>query len=1089
VAAQKVDMTGREEQAATRFVAAAQRLRDAGAVERALIENLTSHLRGMFTDGPAWVDEHIRDAEAQVRYAQAGTQRRAHIDNVVGYTTIEYEHDLRERAVFKEGLEQVRQHLAGMLNAGAPKHKLIGILSDTVSWRAMRIARVSGAPLHGPQDIELEEIEDPLELSTADPEAGERIRDFLARHLAREGARVLRAQTIVEDLGFQSAVAQRHLAALSQILADASTKRPAFARVVERLWSEFVGVGGDGGFDPAIYLSELYAVTLAKLICANAIEHRALHSSEDELQRILDGSQFQDKGLANLVEYDYFGWLHQAPYVQRIVPLAQELQRALRRFDFEAPAAEDLFGELMAQLAQRSQRLLLGQEYTPTWLARQMAAELLGGLQDGEQPRFLDMCCGSGPMIVEVLRLAKSRLRSGEDEVEQLRQVATGFDIDPLAVMLAKVNWVLAVREALPLDGSQELTIPIYHADSMFVKTPVNDLAGGPPAMHGLPSASYELRLGLGAHTVQMPAFLVAPERQALFDVLLAKSHRVAMAAAEEPVSAYDARSMVDEVIAEADAHAADGGATLTQTEREQVERFGDELVCALTALQRSELNGIWTFVLRNGYRPGLVAGQFNGLITNPPWLALSKLAENPYRHVLKRYAAAYGIQPEGSAHLHTELATTFLLQAVDRYLLDGSPIACVLPETVLNGLHHDRFRRGGFARSQVPVPLHPQAIWRVESGTFKNEAIVLLARKVRFSRASRLPGLTVSAQSTRPIDFDFLELGTVRSAWSDTGGVSMRRLFTDLDFRQGADLMPRTTVFHETAPRAGRQIHIGPIDPASGGLGYLISGAKKLQRFRIKPQTVQQRYVYNALLSAHLTPFELEGPVKALLPFTHDPERGWAKATPVSLAPHHGSSAAFREILKALTAEAKRPVSLSDYQEKLDVRRKLTSQGFPDQERHLVVFGAGGSKPTVAYAPLARLGCERLVIDQTLYFCVVEDEEQAIYLTGLFNSDALDRLLKPFQPKGAFTERHIHKLPTKVTPPYDPSLPLHREIVNATRDLIDEIAAARRDRWPTEWFNPNSPLNVRRPRVFCAIKQLESYPAYDRACARLYGV
>src|SRR6202030_1841089 len=92
------------------------------------------------------------------------------------------------------------------------------------------------------------------------------------------------------------------------------------------------------------------------------------------------------------------------------------------------------------------------------------------------------------------------------------------------------------------------------------------------------------------------------------------------------------------------------------------------ELVPAVHALVRrmAELavgnrNGIWAFILRNTYRPGLLTGQFNGLVSNPPWLALSGLADNPYRAMLTARASLYGVRPTGSSFLHLELCTTHL--------------------------------------------------------------------------------------------------------------------------------------------------------------------------------------------------------------------------------------------------------------------------------------------------------------------------------------------------------------------------------------------------------------------------------------------
>ena len=97
------------------------------------------------------------------------------------------------------------------------------------------------------------------------------------------------------------------------------------------------------------------------------------------------------------------------------------------------------------------------------------------------------------------------------------------------------------------------------------------------------------------------------------------------------------------------------------------------QLVDELEHLQREGRNGIWYFVICNSYRPGLVGRQFNCIVSNPPWMAMSKLVDNPYKTTLQEIAQRYDIKPMGAAHPHMELATIFLLSAVDRYLEDGA--------------------------------------------------------------------------------------------------------------------------------------------------------------------------------------------------------------------------------------------------------------------------------------------------------------------------------------------------------------------------------------------------------------------------------
>ena len=56
---------------------------------------------------------------------------------------------------------------------------------------------------------------------------------------------------------------------------------------------------------------------------------------------------------------------HATPPCPGLLPVAREIQRDLYAYDFGLPVGEDLFGRLMTQVASRSRRKLLGQEWTP----------------------------------------------------------------------------------------------------------------------------------------------------------------------------------------------------------------------------------------------------------------------------------------------------------------------------------------------------------------------------------------------------------------------------------------------------------------------------------------------------------------------------------------------------------------------------------------------------------------------------------------------------------------------------------------------------------------------------------------------------
>src|SRR5690606_39124878 len=118
------------------------------------------------------------------------------------------------------------------------------------------------------------------------------------------------------------------------------------------------------------------------------------------------------------------GWLNGAgPLQSRLLVVARGIQQDLRAYDFEQIPNEDIFGQLMAQLAERSQRILLGQEWTPTWLARALVQNTISKLPEDEQLRFIDMCCGSGAMILETVRQAKERIEANDDKLNEAQKV------------------------------------------------------------------------------------------------------------------------------------------------------------------------------------------------------------------------------------------------------------------------------------------------------------------------------------------------------------------------------------------------------------------------------------------------------------------------------------------------------------------------------------------------------------------------------------------------------------------------------------------------------------------------------------------
>jgi type I restriction-modification system DNA methylase subunit len=156
--------------------------------------------------------------------------------------------------------------------------------------------------------------------------------------------------------------------------------------------------------------------------------------------------------------------LHQ---VKSLVAVLDDLEKN----DLLKPLFEDIFP--------RPLRRLLGEYYTPKYLAESILENLpTNGLAE---KIVLDPACGSGLFLMECIRRKKRNFElQGLHPSVILNKITNsvfGIDISPIAVVAARFNYILAVKELL-LEKKQDcINIPVYLADSIQVSG-INDEIG-----------------------------------------------------------------------------------------------------------------------------------------------------------------------------------------------------------------------------------------------------------------------------------------------------------------------------------------------------------------------------------------------------------------------------------------------------------------------------------------------------------------------------------------------------------------------------------------------------------------------------------
>jgi methylase of polypeptide subunit release factors len=152
-------------------------------------------------------------------------------------------------------------------------------------------------------------------------------------------------------------------------------------------------------------------------------------------------------------------------------------------------AAADIFKDLYLQLFPRAVRHGLGEYYTPDWLAEKLLASTLGADLGDPSKRILDPACGSGTFLVLQIKHVHHRVASGQiagsTALDLILRNIVGLDVHPLAVKAARVNYLLALGDLLPLHRGP-IEVPVYQADSLLSPPPpfaasCDFLIGNPP--------------------------------------------------------------------------------------------------------------------------------------------------------------------------------------------------------------------------------------------------------------------------------------------------------------------------------------------------------------------------------------------------------------------------------------------------------------------------------------------------------------------------------------------------------------------------------------------------------------------------------
>ena len=359
-----------------------------------------------------------------------------------GQAIIRVERDLSSSEIGEQELAE-----AVIRRAAQAGRRYAAVLTDGTEWRLYHLA-----------GFQLQMVD----TKSTDPRAPGKLLGWLEAILAT-GRNITPDRDAIESkLGAASPSYKLNAAELEAIYARHRDKPTV--TIKRRMWAKLLTTASGTSFDDddLLFINHTLLVAAAKVIGHAALDIRP-DGREVTAAALMSGALFSQAKITGVIEADFFGWITEVPEGEQFV---KDLARQLVRFDWHQ-VEHDVLKHLYESVIPKATRHLLGEYYTPDWLAEAIIAE---SVHRPLSQRVLDASCGSGTFLFHAVR---SYLAAAEDAgrtaVDAIAGVVThviGIDVHPVAVTLARVTYLLAIG-GQRLQHRPPFTVPVYLGDSL----------------------------------------------------------------------------------------------------------------------------------------------------------------------------------------------------------------------------------------------------------------------------------------------------------------------------------------------------------------------------------------------------------------------------------------------------------------------------------------------------------------------------------------------------------------------------------------------------------------------------------------------
>lgn len=774
--------------------------------------------------------------------------------------------------------------------------------------------------------------------------------------------------------------------------------------------SRFSKVYQTGDLDQELFIKHAYLSLIIKTVLISKFVGSNKNSSEDNLQKIIE--IFEERGVPIFLN-DFFQWTSEELFVQR------EVFESLHNAEF---IIDDLFRTIYQEMVSPATRHALGEFYTPAPLAQKMVEEVYGFGQ-----YVLDPACGSGTFLIEILNIIHNSNKKVDEKVEAISKIY-GFDVNPIAVLVARSNLLLLTDKLFPKNTT--ISINVFLADSL---NPINEFS----TVIEDKKAGKKYKFSLDKwHTYgEVERFIMPAINDALAINIKLLKYSDQFGELLKELDRYLSRNLTFNDMLDAIYQSIDVSWLNELCEGSSDKKLKDNFEYIAKKLYdfiQKDKNHIWAYLLYNAIGVRKMRETMDGvdlIIGNPPWLTLNSILSQKYKEKVKEISKELKIYAGGKHAPNTEICSIFFYKSRDLYLKKNGKIFFVTTAAVESGDQHSRFRLfdrfknvfmwkfltdvfrihnicvGGSFGNQ-PLNERLKIKTKVFNVFYKNRSWEFEIISEEIYVPNNLNSVIHDLEAKRLIPLKELSelLPTKESLYKN-------------EFYKGADLFPRNFFFIKILENK-------EIVPDKSLLQH-----KPWNFYPVHHYDIEKDYIFSVCKSTELVPFYILNTCKCFLPI----EKINNKFNPELIKPKaRRLFIKFSEIYTEIQQRNQREIT--DLWDNLNYRNKLSN---PMQKASIkVVYNGQGS---ILKSAVVR---NDVIVDYSLFYIGVEDLEEAYYLCTILNAPCLTTQIEKTANTGASgSVRNIQKKALDFPiPKFNENVHLHMALVNLGKGLEKKI-------------------------------------------------